>query len=155
MDAGDPYICDASSLGDKGTRVLDNVAGLPPPSFCIWRERPRLGNMGRLGVLGLEKESSFDTRRAGSRNAGDGDSVGFGASLKERGFGEFTPVLSDDEEVGVLSPSSNFWVKADFPEVEARCCSAMAVIDMSSPGRRGSGWYGRAVGTTCLWRKFC
>ena len=81
-------------------------------------------------MLGLEKESSLDIRREGSRNAGDGDSVGFGASLKERGFGDFRPWLNDDKEVGVRSPSSSLCVKADFALVEAACCPAMVVVDM-------------------------
>jgi hypothetical protein len=122
----------------------------------MWSDSPRLGNMGRFGVLGFEKESSLDTRRAGSRNAGDGDSVGFGASLKERGFGDFRPWLNDDKEVGVRSPSSSLCVKADFAMFEATCCSAMVVVDMVMC-RKLRMWADEEVGgndqvveTTCL-----
>jgi hypothetical protein len=68
-------------------------------------------------------ESSFDTRREGSRKAGEGDRTGFGASESERGLlGEHLKGVFED--LGVRPPSSLrsiCWVKVDLPgEGEAR-----------------------------------
>lgn len=54
-------------------------------SLCgICRDKPRLWKLGRLGVTGLvTARSSFDTF-IGSRNAGDGERVGLGASERDR-----------------------------------------------------------------------
>jgi hypothetical protein len=54
-------------------------------SLCgICRDKPRLWKLGRLGVTGLATaRSSFDTFM-GSRNAGEGESVGLGASERDR-----------------------------------------------------------------------
>jgi hypothetical protein len=82
-------------------------------------------------VVGLEKVSSLDTCRAGSRKAGDGDRVGLGASDSERGFGEFTPVLRDEEEVGVRSPSSSRCGKLGMPMVEVTSSAMVAAADIA------------------------
>jgi hypothetical protein len=79
-------------------------------------------------VVGLEKVSSLDICRAGSRNAGDGDRVGLGASDSERGLGEFNPVLRDEEDVGVRSPSSSRCGKMDLLVVTS---SAIVAIDIA------------------------
>ena len=66
-------------------------------------------------------ESSFDTRREGSRKAGEGDRTGFGASESERGLGEHLNGVFED--LGVRSPSSRrsiCWVKVDLPGGEPR-----------------------------------
>jgi hypothetical protein len=57
----------------------------PSKSLCgICRDSPRPWKLGRLGVTGLATaRSSFDTFD-GSRNAGEGESVGFGASERDR-----------------------------------------------------------------------
>ena len=57
----------------------------PSKSLCgICRDNPRLWKLGLLGVTGLAMaRSSFDTFD-GSRNAGEGESVGFGASESDR-----------------------------------------------------------------------
>lgn len=84
-----------------------------------------------MGVVGLENVSSLDTRLPGSRNAGDGDRVGFGASERERGLGEFIPVLRDEDEVGVRSPSSSHCVKLDLPTVDATWSAMVVAVDMA------------------------
>lgn len=119
MDAGDPYTCEASNLGERGALELESKAGVAPRSCCICSDKPRFGNIGLFGVVGLEKVSSLETRRAGSRNAGEGDRVGLGASDSDRGF-----------EVGVRSPSSSVCANVEFAMVEATCCSAMGAVDV-------------------------
>ena len=118
-------------MGDKGSLELNSVAGLPSPSRWICSDRPRPVRDGLVGVVGLENVSSLDTRLPGSRNAGDGDRVGFGASERERGFGEFIPVLRDEDEVGVRSPSSSHCVKLDFPTVDATWSAMVVAVDMA------------------------
>lgn len=83
-------------------------------------------------MVGLEKVSSLDTRRSGSRKAGDGDNVGLGASDSERGFGEVIPLPKEEEElVGVRSPSSSRCVKLDLPTVDATCSAIVVAVDMA------------------------
>lgn len=48
-------------------------------------------------------ESSFEIRRSGSRNAGEGERTGLGASERDRGLGE--PLAEVLEDLGVRSPS--------------------------------------------------
>ncbi len=48
-------------------------------------------------------ESSLETRRRGSRKAGEGERTGLGASERDRGLGEPLAVVLDD--LGVRSPS--------------------------------------------------
>lgn len=117
-------------MGERGTLELDIEARLAPTSFCICSDKPRVGKLGRFGVVGLEKVSSLDTRRAGSRNAGEGDSVGLGASDNDRGFGVFTPVLRDVVEIGVRSPCSSLCARVDFSMVEETSCSARVAVDI-------------------------
>jgi hypothetical protein len=54
----------------------------------ICSERPRKGNAGRLGVVGLSPRalSSLDFLFSGSRNLGEGDRVGGPPSDSERAF---------------------------------------------------------------------
>ena len=54
----------------------------------------------------MTARSSFDTRREGSRIAGEGDNVGLGASLSER----------DLLDLGVISPSS-CWLRFDMAKL--------------------------------------
>ena len=75
-----------SSLGESGTRVAKLLVGLLTSRGGIWRERPRTGKFGLLGVVGEIKALSSLTVRAGSRKAGEGERVGFGASDNDRGF---------------------------------------------------------------------
>ena len=72
-----------SSFGDRGTRfrrfvVRFAVLELVVSRGGICRLRPRGGRLGRFGVIGKGATcvSSLDVF-AGSRNAGDGESVGF------------------------------------------------------------------------------
>ena len=59
-------------------------------------------------------ESSLETRRIGSRKAGEGERTGLGASESDRGLGEPWAVVLDD--LGVRSPSlcSSCCVRFDF-----------------------------------------
>jgi hypothetical protein len=52
----------------------------------IWSESPRVRKSGRRGVLGTIAWSSFDMR-VGSRNFGDGSSLGL-LSDRDRAFGD-------------------------------------------------------------------
>jgi len=96
-DPGEPNICEASNLGDSGTR--SRSFGLFRPAPCgICRERPRTGKLGRRGVTGLEvMEMSSLVVWEDSRKAGEGDNEGFGASDRERDF---------DEDLEVSFPTS-------------------------------------------------
>lgn len=68
------------------------------------RDNPRAWNDDLRGVLGPAMAvSSFDTRRNGSRKAGEGESIGFGASESDLGLGE--PCSEVLRERGVRSPS--------------------------------------------------
>lgn len=95
-------------------------------------DNPRAWNDERRGVLGLRMAvSSFDTRRKGSRKAGEGDSIGLGASESDLGLGE--PLSEVLRERGVRSPSccSICWVKFDLLEVGVLSgCKAMMEADM-------------------------
>jgi hypothetical protein len=86
---GDPYVCEWSNFGDKGARLIyaDGV-GDRRSRAGIFRERPRTGKAGRRGVVGLSLNalSSCDLIFSGSRNFGDGDSVGGPPSERERTF---------------------------------------------------------------------
>lgn len=79
-------MCEASSLGDRGMRLL--VVADNGCSFGgIVSDSPRICVDVLLGVVGLSNTvSSLDNRR-GSRNAGDGERTGLGASERDRGFG--------------------------------------------------------------------
>lgn len=88
IEAGAPYVLDESSLGDKGTREAKLLVGLLTSRGGIWRERPRPGKFGLLGVLGEAKPVSSLALGTFSLNAGDGERVGLGASDNDRGFDE-------------------------------------------------------------------
>ncbi len=103
---GDPYVCEWSNFGDKGARLIyDDGLGDRRSRAGICKERPRRGKAGRRGVVGLSLNalSSCDFRFSGSRNFGDGDSVGGPPSERERTFeGDREAVLLP----GVPPPSS-------------------------------------------------
>jgi hypothetical protein len=94
---GEPYVCEWSSFGDKGTRLIYAwVLGDMRSRAGICKERPRIGKAGRRGVVGLSLSalSSWDFFFSGSRNFGDGDSVGGPPSERERAFeGDLEAVL--------------------------------------------------------------
>jgi hypothetical protein len=86
---GDPYVCEWSNFGDKGTRLIyAGELGDIRSRAGICRERPRSGKAGRRGVVGLSLNalSSCDFLFSGSRNFGDGDRVGGPPSERERAF---------------------------------------------------------------------
>lgn len=66
----------------------------------ICSDRPRRGKAGRRGVVGLSFKalSSLDCRFSGSRNLGEGDSVGGPPSESERAF-------EDERDVVLVSRS--------------------------------------------------
>jgi hypothetical protein len=92
----------------------------------ICRESPRLWKLGRLGVTGLATaRSSFDTF-VGSRNAGDGESVGVGASERDR-------VLDGERE----APSAPWYrMRVDGVGVRSRllCASAWVKVEAALGG---------------------
>jgi hypothetical protein len=104
---GEPYVCEWSSFGDKGTRLMYAwVLGDIRSRAGICKERPRRVNAGRRGVVGLSLSalSSWDFFFSGSRNFGDGESVGGPPSESERAFeGDRETVLLP----GVLAASSS------------------------------------------------
>ena len=74
---GEPYVCEWSSFGDKGARLIYAwVLGDIRSRAGICRERPRSGKAGRRGVVGLSLSalSSWAFFFSGSRNLGDGES---------------------------------------------------------------------------------
>jgi hypothetical protein len=86
---GEPYVCEWSSFGDKGTRLIYAwVLGDIRSRAGICKERPRNGWAGRRGVVGLSLSalSSWAFFFSGSRNFGDGDKVGGPPSERERAF---------------------------------------------------------------------
>lgn len=92
-------------MGESGIRELGDSAS--PSLFGIVRDKPLAGNGTLRGVVGCSRaKSSFDVRRSGSLNAGEGDSCGFGASERDRGFGVAYTVFVVFVERGVFSPSS-------------------------------------------------
>lgn len=115
---GEPYVCEWSNFGDKGTRLIYAwVLGDMRSRAGICKERPRIGMAGRRGVVGLSLSalSSWDFFFSGSRNFGDGDSVGGPPSERERAFegdreAVLLPVLP-----GLSSPAS------PSPEAIAEC----------------------------------
>lgn len=111
---GLPYVCEWSSLGERGVRLIyaDVLADIKSRGIC--KDRPRAGKAGLRGVvmamgeLGSPRSlSSFDIFFAGSRNLGDGERAGgWPASDKERVFdleGDLEGILrSGVEAVAVL-----------------------------------------------------
>ena len=86
---GEPYVCEWSSLGDKGTRLMYAcVLGDMRSRAGICKERPRSGKAGRRGVVGvsLRALSSCAFFFSGSRNLGDGDRVGGPPSERDLAF---------------------------------------------------------------------
>ncbi len=88
----------------------------------ICKERPRIGKAGRRGVVGLSLSalSSWDFFFSGSRNFGDGESVGGPPSERERAFegdreavllpvlpGLSSPASTSPEAIAVCSESFN------------------------------------------------
>jgi hypothetical protein len=78
----------------------------------ICRERPRAGKRGRRGVVGVSliALSSFVVFFAGSRNLGDGDSVGGPQSERLRAFGDRGGSLAPSTVVGLTLSSAEFSV---------------------------------------------
>lgn len=77
-DAGEPYVVDESSCGDRGTRLTSfAVLVLLISRGGICRLKPRAGKSGLLGVTGLgpTQVSSFEVF-LGSLKDGEGDSTG-------------------------------------------------------------------------------
>jgi len=88
MEEGEPYIWEESNFGDNGTLETSAPEGLSEPTFVdMLRLSPRRGMGGLPGVEGpAMAESSLETRRYGSRKAGEGESTGLGASERDRGL---------------------------------------------------------------------
>lgn len=77
-DAGEPYVVEESSFGDRGTRFSSfAVLVLLMSRGGICRLKPRVGRSGLLGVTGLgaKQVSSFEVF-LGSRKDGEGESTG-------------------------------------------------------------------------------
>lgn len=130
-----------SSFGDRGTRVAKLLVGLLTSRGGILRERPRTGKLGLLGVLGEMKAVSSLMVRAGSRNAGEGERVGFGASDNDLCFkGED---LGWDKAI-VPGEPSRLWFEIcsdKEPPCGGRPCGpggTVVVEDMINPGEKES-----------------
>ena len=110
---GEPYVCEWSSFGDKGTRLIYAwVLGDIRSRAGICKERPRRGNAGRRGVVGLSVSalSSCAFFFSGSRNFGDGESVGGPPSESERAF--------DGDREAALLPAAPPVSSSVFPSPE-------------------------------------
>lgn len=117
--AGDPNVSAASSLGESGTRFRYLFAfGDIVSRGGICKERPRAGNAGRLGVVGLASMavSSCDFFLMGSRKSGEGDKIGgsLSASASIRIF-DGEPILPSNSPLpgpadggAILSASFNW-----------------------------------------------